>query len=142
MDKRRQERINAEIKKVIAEALRDMKDPNVSSLTSVTDVSVTSDLSFCDVKFSVLGNTKEKNKIIETLKNAEGYFKTKIAKSISIRQVPELRIALDDSIEYADHINSILKTLNIKHNDDNPLDEIEDYSDGVKYQNDDEFGRD
>ena len=48
---------------------------------------------------------------------------------------------LDDSIEYADHINSILKTLNIKHNDDNPLDEIEDYSNGEKYQNDDDFGR-
>lgn len=141
MDKRRQERINAEIKKVVATALRDMKDPNVSSLTSVTEVNVTNDLSFCDVKFSVLGNQREKNKILETLKKAEGYFKTQIARSISIRQVPELKISLDNSMEYAEHINNILKTLDIKHNDNNPLDEYDDYESGERYQDESKFGQ-
>lgn len=141
MDRRRQERLNAEIKRIIGSALTNMKDPNISSLTSVTEVNITSDMSFCDVKFSVMGNQKEKNKIIETLRNAEGYFKKEISDSLSIRQIPKLRISLDESIEYANHINSILKTLDIKHNDDNAVEAFENYSEGEVYQDEDDFGR-
>lgn len=113
MDKRRQERLNSEIKKVISVALREMRDPKISAMTTLTDVSITNDLSFCDLKFSVFGEEHEKHEIIKTLQEAEGYLKSHIAKNIRIRQVPELRIKLDESIEYANRINEILKDLNL-----------------------------
>lgn len=118
MDKRRQERLNSEIKKVISVALREMRDPKISSLTTLTDVSITNDLSYCDLKFSILGDEHEKNQIITTLQDASGYFRSHIAKNIRIRQVPEIRVKLDESIEYSNRINEILKDLNLG-NDEN-----------------------
>lgn len=113
MNKRRQERLNSEIKKVISVALREMRDPKISAMTTLTDVSITNDFSFCDLKFSVYGDEFEKEQIIETLQDAEGYFKSHIAKNVRMRQIPELRIKLDESIEYANRINEILKDLNL-----------------------------
>ncbi|MCI5675455.1 MAG: 30S ribosome-binding factor RbfA [Ezakiella sp.] len=117
MIKRRQERISAEIKKVLSVALFNMKDPAISAMTTITEVHVTNDLSFCDVLFSVMGDERQKEEVMNALKGASGYFKGYIAREMDLRQVPELRIKLDDRLEYQDRINSILNELNIDHED-------------------------
>lgn len=114
MNNRRQERLNSEIIKVVSTALREIRDPNVSDMTTLTEASITNDFSFCDLKFSVMGSEREKEKTIEALQNAEVFFKSHIAKNIRMRKIPELRIKLDESIEYSSRINEILKGLDLE----------------------------
>ena len=71
MNKRRINRISEEIKKVVSELLtRDIKDPRINSMTSVTKVEVTKDLSMLNIYVSVLGDEEEKENTIKGLESA------------------------------------------------------------------------
>jgi len=94
-------RINGEVQKVISEALRYSKDPRISPFTSVMDVEVAPDLKTCKVWISVLGNDEDRIRTEEGLKSASGYIRSTLAKELNLRNTPELRFIIDDSIEYA-----------------------------------------
>jgi ribosome-binding factor A len=94
-------RINGEVMRVIASAIRFSKDPRISPMTSVMDVEVAPDLKTCKVWVSVLGNDEDREKTLEGLKSASGYFRSTLAREINLRNTPELRFIMDDSIEYA-----------------------------------------
>ncbi|MDO5717107.1 MAG: 30S ribosome-binding factor RbfA [Tissierellia bacterium] len=123
MDKRRQERVNSEIKKIVANALSNMRDPKITAMTSVMDVNVSSDLSYCDIYFSIMGTSAEKTQVMETLENAKGYFKQHIAKNITLRVVPELRVHQDTTMDHAARVNELLNT--IKKEEDNANESID-----------------
>lgn len=78
----------------------EIKDPRISSLTSVVSVEVTPDLKICKTYISVLGDEKAQQDTLEGLKSAEGYIRSKLAKNINLRNTPEIRFILDQSIEY------------------------------------------
>ena len=69
-------------------------------MTSVTAVEVAPDLKTCRAYISVMGNEEEKNNTIAGLKSAEGYIRRQLAKNINLRNTPEIRFILDESIEY------------------------------------------
>ena len=69
-------------------------------MTSVTGVEVAPDLKTCRAYISVLGDDEAKKNTIAGLKNAEGYIRRQLAKSINLRNTPEIRFILDESIEY------------------------------------------
>ena len=94
-------RINGEVQKVISEAIRFSKDPRISPMTSVMDVEVAPDLKTCKVWVSVLGNDEDRLRTEEGLKSAAGYIRSTLAKELNMRNTPELRFIMDDSIEYA-----------------------------------------
>ena len=94
-------RINGEVQKVISEAIRFSKDPRISPMTSVMDVEVAPDLKTCKVWVSVMGNDEDRLRTEEGLKSAAGYIRSTLAKELNMRNTPELRFIMDDSIEYA-----------------------------------------
>lgn len=94
-------RINGEVMKVVAEAIRFSKDPRISPMTSVMDVEVAPDLKTCKIWISVLGNDEDRKETMEGLKSATGYIRSTLAREINLRNTPVLRFIMDDSIEYA-----------------------------------------
>ena len=119
MNKKRINRISEEVKKAVSELLLDgLKDPRVNSMTTVTDVEVTNDLSYANIYISVLGNEKEKKDSMKGLKNAKGFIRNEIAKRVDFRHVPEPVFHLDESIEKAMHITKLINKIN-KENGEN-----------------------
>lgn len=113
MKNQRINRISEEVKKVVSELLfNGLKDPRVSTLTSVTNVEVTRDLSFAKIYISVLGTEKEKKDSIEGLVSAKGYIRKEIAKRVDLRVVPVPIFVLDESIEKAMYMTNLINKVN------------------------------
>lgn len=94
-------RINGEVQRVLAETIRgEIKDPRISPWTSVVAVEVAPDLKSCKVWISVLGDEEARKATLEGLRSAEGFIKRQLARTINLRNTPELTFVLDQSIEY------------------------------------------
>lgn len=94
-------RINAEVQKELSAIIRgEIKDPRIHPMTTVTDVEVAPDLKTCKAYISVLGSREEKEATIRGLSSAEGYIRRLLAKNVNLRNTPEIRFILDESIEY------------------------------------------
>lgn len=65
----------------------------------------TQDLKYCKVYVSVLGVEKDKENVMKGLQNAGGFIRRLIAQRINLRYTPELRFKLDESAEYAIHMD-------------------------------------
>ena len=105
-------RINEELKKEISQIISfELKNPDATGLISVTKVKITPDLKFAKVYVSML-NSKSKEKTLEALKKSAGYIRSEIAKRVNLRITPELVFEEDDSMEYGERIDKILKDLN------------------------------
>lgn len=94
-------RINGEVQRVLAEVIRgEIKDPRICPLTSVVAVEVAPDLKTCKAWISVLGDEEERENTYKGLKSAEGYIRNRLAKTINLRNTPEITFIMDQSIEY------------------------------------------
>ena len=94
-------RINGEVQRVLAEIIRgEIKDPRISPLTSVVAVEVAPDLKSCKAWISVLGGEEQRKDTLAGLKSAEGFIRRQIAKTINLRNTPEITFVMDQSIEY------------------------------------------
>ena len=114
-------RINGEVQKVLSEIIRgEIKDPRISPLTSVVSVSVAPDLKTCKAFISVLGDEESQAKTLAGLKSAEGFIRSKLAKTVNLRNTPEIRFVLDQSIEYGVKMSKMIDevTKDIKSEDD------------------------
>ena len=104
-------RIDEEYKKELSQIIGyELKNPSVTGLISVTKVKVTNDLKFAKVYVSIL-NSKNVKDTLAGLKKSSGYIRSELAKRINLRNTPELIFELDDSIEYGAKIDSILKEI-------------------------------
>ena len=104
-------RIDEEYRKEISQIIGyELKNPIVTGLISVTKVKVTNDLKFAKVYVSIL-NSKNVKDTLAGLKKSSGYIRSELAKRINLRNTPELIFELDDSIEYGAKIDSILKEI-------------------------------
>ena len=103
-------RINDEIMKQLSQIIRfEVKDPRINAMTSVIRVDTTTDLKYCKVFVSVLGNEEEKQNVMKGLKNAGGFIRHLVAERINLRFTPELQFKLDESTEYAIHMNQLME---------------------------------
>lgn len=104
-------RINEELKRELSGIISyELKNPNVTGMLSVTRVKITPDFKYAKVYVSIL-NSKNVNKTMEGLKESSGFMKSRLAKTINLRITPELVFELDDSLDYGEKIDSILKEL-------------------------------
>ena len=86
---------------MLAEIIRgEIKDPRISPWTSVVAVEVAPDLKSCKAWISVLGDEEAKQATLQGLKSAEGFIKRQIAKTINLRNTPDITFVMDQSIEY------------------------------------------
>ena len=106
-------RINGEVQRTLAEIIRaDIKDPRISPLTSVVSVEVAPDLKTCKAWISVLGNEKAVKDTLAGLKSAEGFIKTKLAREVNLRNTPEIRFIMDQSIAYGVSMSKKIEDIN------------------------------
>ena len=104
-------RIDEEYKKEISHIISyELKNHNATGLISVTKVKVTNDLKFAKVYVSIL-NSKNVKETLAALKKSSGYIRSELAKRVNLRNTPELIFVLDDSIEYGARIDTILKEI-------------------------------
>ena len=102
-------RINDEIMKELSQIIRgELKDPRIGAMTSVIRVETTQDLKYCKVYVSVLGGDTEKENVMKGLKNASGFIRRLIAQRINLRYTPEFTFKLDESAEYAIHMEQLI----------------------------------
>ena len=102
-------RINGEVKKELSTIIRnEVKDPRIHPMTSVMAVEVAPDLKTCKAFISVLGNKEAKDATIQVLNKAEGYIRRQLAKNLNLRNTPEIRFILDESIEYGVNMSKLI----------------------------------
>ena len=105
-------RINSEVMREVSQIIRtELKDPRVSMMTSVTDVNVTTDLKYCTVYISVLGSEEESVKTLEGLRKAGGFIRYELAHRLNLRNTPELKFVIDNSLEYGMKMDKLIDEL-------------------------------
>ena len=102
-------RINGEVLKELSNIIRtEIKDPRINPMTSVVAVEVAPDLKTCKAYISVLGDEKSQQDTIKGLKSAEGYIRRELARTVNLRNTPEIRFILDQSIEYGINMSKLI----------------------------------
>jgi ribosome-binding factor A len=107
---RRIDRINEFLRSEIAELIsREIKDPRLAGLISVTEVDTTTDLRHAKVFVSVFGTEEERASSLAALRSATGFLRREVAQRVTFRHMPELEFHLDSSIEQGDKIMRLLR---------------------------------
>ena len=102
-------RINGEVQKELSTIIREeIKDPRIHPMTSVVAVEVAPDLKTCKAYISVLGNPEEKAATMKGLSSAEGYIRRQLAANLNLRNTPQIRFLLDESIEYGVNMSKLI----------------------------------
>ena len=106
---RRTERLNTLIREELSDLIRrQSKDPRLSCFLSITRVETTPDLEFAKVYISIMGSDEEKNKAMDGLASASGFFYHELRGRLSLRHTPQLIFYKDESIEQGAHILNLL----------------------------------
>lgn len=116
-------RINTEVQRELSNIIRGgIKDPRVAPWTSVVAVEVAPDLKTSKAYISVLGDEKAQADTLAGLQSAEGYIRRELARTLNMRNTPEIRFVLDQSIEYGVNmsrkIDEVTRDLKVEGEDD------------------------
>ena len=102
---RRTDRINEQLREEISTVLaRQIKDPRLNGVISITRVDSSSDLRSARVYISVLGNDKQRKEALEGLQSAASFLRREIRDRINMKHTPFMTYLLADSIQEADHL--------------------------------------
>jgi ribosome-binding factor A len=125
-------RINGEVQKELSVLInREIKDPRISPMTSIVSVEVAPDLKHAKVYISVLGDEEKRQSTYEGLRSAAPYLRSQLAKTINLRNTPELTFVMDQSIEYGVNMSKLIDDVNkdiVDRDEVDRIDEDEDYS--------------
>jgi ribosome-binding factor A len=102
--------MHREVAEIIEHRLR---DPRLGTMVSVTDVEVSRDLSFARIFVSVLAEGDERAKVLHALQSAAGFVRHELSPRLGLREVPNLRFMLDDSIERGARVDEILRRIEL-----------------------------
>ncbi len=106
-------RINGEVQKVLSTLIsREIKDPRINPMTSVVSVEVSPDLKTARVYISVLGDEESKEETRKGLKSAASFMRGQLARTLNLRNTPELTFIIDNSIEYGVHMSHLIDEVN------------------------------
>ncbi len=114
-------KINGEVQRALAEIIRgEIKDPRINPLTSVVSVEVAPDLKNCKAYISVFGDQKSIDDTLAGLNSAMGFIKKSLAKTINLRNTPDIHFIMDQSIAYGVEMSKKIEevTKDLKESDD------------------------
>ena len=114
-------RVNVEVQRELSNIIRGgIKDPRVAPLTSVVTVEVAPDLKTCKAYISVLGDEQAQADTNKGLQSAEGFMRRELARRLNMRNTPEIKFVMDQSIAYGVAMSKKIDDLtkNIKNGDD------------------------
>ena len=112
----RHERLEQDVKIALSDIImNEVKEPSVTGLISVTDVKITPDQKYAKVYVSIFGK-QNKNKVVDALKKATGFIKKENEKRVRMRNMPDITFELDNSMEYGEHMDRVIKEVMEKDN--------------------------
>jgi ribosome-binding factor A len=107
---RRSQRVASVIRHLVSEALVvELNDPRMSFVVTVTDVDVSADMRFADVRVSVLGEPKEQEDCLRGIRHAHGRLQAKVAEALDMKFCPILRFHLDQSVKRSIAVSAIIR---------------------------------
>ncbi len=110
---RRTDRINEQLREEISTLLvRQIKDPRLNAVVSITRVEASSDLRNARVYISVLGNDKAKQEALEGIQSAASFLRRELRDRLNMKHTPFLSYHLDGSIEEADQLFRLMNQIN------------------------------
>ena len=116
-------RINEEVHRELSNIIRgEIKDPRIHPMTSVVAVEVAPDLKTCKAYISVLGDEEAQKDTLAGLRSAEGYIRRALAKNINLRNTPEVKFIMDQSIAYGVKMSKLIDEVNHGENRENESD--------------------
>ncbi|PFA67840.1 ribosome-binding factor A [Bacillus sp. AFS015802] len=105
----RANRVSEQMKKELSDIIgRKIKDPRIGFVT-VTDVQVSGDLQQAKVYITVLGGEDQRENTLKGLAKAKGFIRSEVGQRIRLRKTPEIIFEFDESIDYGNHIESLLR---------------------------------
>lgn len=112
-------RINGEVQKELSRLITtEIKDPRINPMTSVVAVEVAPDLKNAKVYISVLGDEESRQATYQGLKSAASFMRSQLARTINLRNTPELHFIMDQSIEYGVNMSKLIDDVNKYLKDD------------------------
>ena len=121
MSSRRIDRINGLLRQEISELLaREIKDPRLEGVISITQVKTSSDLRSARVYVSVLGDEAAKQSAMEGIQSAATFLRRELRDRLTLRHVPHMKFVLDESIEDADHLLRIMDQIRDRQQEQAP----------------------
>ena len=110
------EKVNELIRGEISQLLlRETKDPRLSGYISINSVATTPDLRHARVFVSCVCEEEKKKEILDALSHSSGFFRSEMAKRLTMRRVPELHFTWDKSIEYGSHLIELIDKVAAEH---------------------------
>ena len=115
----RSDRVSGLIKQNLAELLqKQIGDPRLESAV-ITGVKVNRDLRLAKIYFSVSGGGKGRQDALEGFARAKGFIKRELAQRLGLRYMPDLKFYYDESFDYGERIEKLLKSVK-QHDEDHP----------------------
>ena len=106
-------RINGEVRRELSAIIQnEIKDPRIHPMTSVVEVEVAPDLKSAKAYISVLGDEQAQKDTLAGLQSTEGYIRRALARTVNLRNTPEIRFIMDQSIEYGVHMSKLIDDVN------------------------------
>ena len=113
-DPRRPDRVGEAVREEVAAFLaRDVKDPRILGLVTVTAVEMTRDLRHAKVFVSVMGTESERAATYDGLRSTASFLRSRVGKALQLQFAPEISFKIDESIARAAHIESLLAGLRV-----------------------------
>lgn len=106
----RTDRLASTIQRELAQIiLRELNDPRLTGLPSITRVKVASDLSTADVYITVMGTAGQQRAALNALKHSAGLMRTRLTGAMYIRQAPFLRFHIDENLKKELEVQALLQ---------------------------------
>ena len=109
---RRTDRINELLRQEISQLLaRQVKDPRLDGVISITQVRTTNDLRSARVLISVMGNAEAKKNALEGIQSAAAYLRRELRDRLAMKYVPFFSFEVDNTLEEANHLYQIMNQI-------------------------------
>lgn len=109
MSERRIQRLNSLLKQVISDViLKEVKNPHLTRLLTITNVEITKDLQHAKVFVSVIGEEAAKKKALSLLQASAGFIAVSSSKQVVLRTFPQLTFVLDESVDRQIRIETLI----------------------------------
>jgi len=106
---RRTERVASTIQQELAIIiLRELNDPRIVGMPSITRVKVADDLSMADVYLTIMGSQGQQNAALNAIKHAAGLMRVRLTENMRLRQAPFLRFHIDDRLKKEMEVQDLL----------------------------------
>ena len=112
-------RVASDIRVVLSDLLREVKDPRISKLLSIVKLDVSGDMSYATVYVSAIEGSEKTKESVKALKGASGYLRRELGSRMKLRKVPELKFIADDSIEISANISKIVNSFEKNEENEN-----------------------